>query len=73
MMYKSAVAHIYIEGGGLDPLQMIYRVNSVNLANKPRKKCETLTGSAHARTVRATSTVRPCWGPSSSEGPQKIN
>jgi hypothetical protein len=60
MMYKSVVAHIYIEGGGLDPLQTIYQVNSENLANKPRKKRGTLTSSAHARTVRATSAVRPC-------------
>jgi hypothetical protein len=37
MVYKSAVALIYIEGGGLDPLQMIYRVNFTNLANKTRK------------------------------------
>jgi hypothetical protein len=50
MVYKSAVALIYIEGGGLDPLHTIYRVNSTNLANKTRKKRGTLTDSAHAWT-----------------------
>jgi hypothetical protein len=57
-MYKSAVALIYIKGDGLDPLQTIYQVNSVNLANKTRKKRGTLTSSAHARTVRAISADR---------------
>jgi hypothetical protein len=60
-MYKSIVALIYIKGGGLDLLQTIYRVNSVNLANKTHKKCGTLTGSAHAWTVRTVD--RPASGP----------
>jgi hypothetical protein len=45
--------------GGLDPLQTISRVNSANLANKTREKLGTLTSSAHARTIRATSADRP--------------
>lgn len=35
------------------PLQVGFRVNSVDLANKFRKKFGTLTDSAHARTVCA--------------------
>jgi hypothetical protein len=61
---------IYIKGEGLDPLKVGSRINSVGLANKSRKKYETLTDSAyvrtaplHAWTVR-TPTVQPQTGPS---------
>ena len=56
---QSIVAlHLY-KGRGLDPLQVGSQVNHVDLANKSRNKFETLTDSAHARTVRATSADRP--------------
>jgi hypothetical protein len=62
---QSAVAlHLY-KGGGLDQLQVVSRANLVVLANKSRKKLGTLTDSAHARTVHATTTDRPDRGPSS--------
>jgi hypothetical protein len=49
--------HLYKEEG-LDPLQVISRVNSANLANKSCKKLRTLIDSSHARTVRATTVDR---------------
>jgi hypothetical protein len=56
---QSIVAlHLY-KGRGLDPLQVGSRVNHVDLSNKSRNKFETLTDSAHARTVRATIADRP--------------
>jgi hypothetical protein len=61
---QSAVAlHLY-KGGGLDPLQTDFRVNPVVLGNQSREKLETLTDSAHARTVRATTTDSPDRRPS---------
>jgi hypothetical protein len=61
---QSAVAlHLY-KGGGLDPLQTDFRVNHAFLGNKSHKKLGTLTDSAHARTVRATTADRPDRGPS---------
>jgi hypothetical protein len=60
---QSAVAlHLY-KGGGLDPLQAVSRVNPVVLGNKSREKLGTLTDSAHARTVRATTADCPDRGP----------
>jgi hypothetical protein len=38
----------------MDPLQTVFRVNPSVLGNKSREKLGTLTVSAHARTVRAT-------------------
>jgi hypothetical protein len=38
-------------GEGLDPLQVVSRVNPADLANKSSKKLEILTDYAHARTV----------------------
>jgi hypothetical protein len=59
---QSAVAlHLY-KGGGLDPLQTDFRVNPTVLGNKSREKLGTLTDSAHARTVRATTAERPTSG-----------
>jgi hypothetical protein len=64
MGVQSAVAlHLY-KGGGLDPLPTDFRVNPVVLGNQSREKLETLTDSAHARTVRATTTDSPDRGPS---------
>jgi hypothetical protein len=61
---QSAVAlHLY-KGGGLDPLQTDFRVNPVVLGNQSREKLGTLTDSAHARTVRATTANSPDRGPS---------
>jgi hypothetical protein len=61
---QSAVAlHLY-KGGGLDPLPTDFRVNPVVLGNQSREKLETLTDSAHARTVRATTADSPDRGPS---------
>ena len=61
---QSAVAlHLY-KGGGLDPLQTDFRVNPAVLGNKSREKLGTLTDSAHARTVRATTADSPDRGPS---------
>jgi hypothetical protein len=58
-MVQSAVAlHLY-KGGGLDPLQVVSRANPAVLANKSREKLETLTDSAHARTVHTTTADRP--------------
>jgi hypothetical protein len=60
----SAVAlHLY-KGGGLDPFQTDFRVNPAVLSNKSREKLGTLTDSAHARTVRATTADSPDRGPS---------
>jgi hypothetical protein len=61
---QSAVAlHLY-KGGDLDPLQTDFRVNPAVLGNKSREKLGTLTDSAHARTVRATTADCPDRGPS---------
>ena len=61
---QSAVAlHLY-KGGGLDPFPTVSRVNPAVLGNKSREKLGTLTDSAHARTVRATTADRPDCGPS---------
>jgi hypothetical protein len=59
--------YIYIEGGGLDPLQLISRANSADLANKSHKKLGTLTDSARVWTVRAISADCPDHGPSGLE------
>jgi hypothetical protein len=49
---SSVVAlHLY-KGGGLNPVQTVFRANPVVLDNKSREKLGTLTDSAHARTVR---------------------
>jgi hypothetical protein len=50
--------------GGLDSLQTDFRVNPEVLGNKSREKLGTLTDSAHARTVRATTADCPDRGPS---------
>ena len=55
--------HLY-KGGGLDPLPTDFRVNPAVLGNKSREKLGTLTDSAHARTVRATTTDSLDRGPS---------
>jgi hypothetical protein len=61
---QSAVAlHLY-KGGGLDPLRTDFRVNPTVLGNKSREKLETLTVSAHARTVHAATADCPDRGPS---------
>jgi hypothetical protein len=61
---QSVVAlHLY-KGGGLDPFQTDFRVNPAVLGNKSREKLGTLTDSAHARTVRATTADCPDRGPS---------
>ena len=61
---QSAVAlHLY-KGGGLDPLPTDFRINPAVLGNKSREKLGTLTDSAHARTVRATTADCPDRGPS---------
>jgi hypothetical protein len=60
---QSAAALYLYKGGGLDPLQVVPRANPVVLANKSREKLGTLTDSAHARTVRATSADRPASRP----------
>jgi hypothetical protein len=61
---QSAVAlHLY-KGGGLDPLPTNFRVNPAVLGNKSCEKLGTLTDSAHARTVRATTADGPDRGPS---------
>jgi hypothetical protein len=57
--YKLAVYLYIYRGGGLDPLQTNFRVNSVNLANNRSTKLGTLISSAHARTVRPTGADRP--------------
>jgi hypothetical protein len=54
--------HLY--KGGSDPLQVVSRSNSAVLGNKSREKLGTLTDFAHARTIRATTTDRPDYGPS---------
>jgi hypothetical protein len=45
----------------MDPLQAVSRANPVVLGNKSREKLGTLTDSAHAQTIRATTADR---GPS---------
>jgi hypothetical protein len=61
--FQSAVAlHLY-KGGGLDPFPTISRVNPTVLGNKSREKLGTLTDSARAWTVRATTADRPASGP----------
>ena len=61
---QSAVAlHLY-KGGGLDPFPTVSRVNPAVLGNKSREKLGTLTDSARARTVRATTADSPDRGPS---------
>jgi hypothetical protein len=64
MGVQSVVAlHLY-KGGGLDPLTTDFRVNPVVLGNQSREKLGTLTDSAHARTVRATTADSPDRGSS---------
>jgi hypothetical protein len=61
---QSAVTlHLY-KGGGLDPLRTDFRVNPTVLGNKSREKLGTLTDSAHAQTVRATTVDSPDRRPS---------
>jgi hypothetical protein len=48
----------------MDPLQTDFRVNPAVLGNKSREKLGTLTDSAHARTIRATTADCPDRGPS---------
>jgi hypothetical protein len=65
---QSVVAlHLY-KRGGLDPLRTDFRVNPTILGNKSREKLGTLTDSAHARTVRATTADRPASGPDRPHG-----
>jgi hypothetical protein len=45
--------------GGLDPLQVGFRVNPASLANKSHKKFRTLTDSAHTQMVRAATVDSP--------------
>jgi hypothetical protein len=45
----------------MDPLQVSSQVNPADLANKSRKKLVTLTDSAHAQTIRATTADRPAY------------
>jgi hypothetical protein len=47
----------------MDPLQTVFRVNPSVLGNKSREKLGTLTVSAHAWTVRATTADSPDCGP----------
>jgi hypothetical protein len=62
--FQSVVAlHLY-KGGGLDPFPTVSRVNPAVLGNKSREKPGTLTDSARARTVRATTADCPDRGPS---------
>jgi hypothetical protein len=61
------VLHLY-KGGGLDPLQVVSGVNPADLANKSRKKLETLTDSAHVWTVRVTTADRPASEPDRPHG-----
>jgi hypothetical protein len=64
MGVQSVVAlHLY-KGGGLDLFQTDFRVNPAVLGNKSREKLGTLTDSAHARIVRATTADCPDRGPS---------
>jgi hypothetical protein len=61
---QSAVTlHLY-KGVGLDPLQVGSRVNLIGLANKSHKQSETLTNSAHARTVGTAIANSPDHEPS---------
>jgi hypothetical protein len=61
---QSVVAlHLY-KGGGLDPLRTDFRVNPTVLGNKSREKLVTLTDSAHAWTLRATTVDSQDRGPS---------
>jgi hypothetical protein len=62
-VFQSAVVLYIYRGGGLDPLQAVSRANSADLANKSRKKLETLTDSSCVQTVRATVVDRPALGP----------
>jgi hypothetical protein len=55
--------HLY-KGGGLDPFPTVSRVNPAVLGNKPREKLVTLTDSARARTIHATTADSPDRGPS---------
>jgi hypothetical protein len=55
--------HLYKEGG-LYPLQVGYRVNPVELANKSCKKYETLTDFVHARTICVAMADSPDHEPS---------
>jgi hypothetical protein len=63
---QSVVALRIYKGGGLDPLQTVFRVNPAVLGNKSREKLETLTDSAaradrpcHHRRLSGPRTVRP--------------
>ena len=60
---SAVVLHLY-KGGGLDPFSTVSRVNPAVLGNKSREKLGTLTDSARARTVRATTVDCPDRGPS---------
>jgi hypothetical protein len=62
---QSVVALYLYKGGGLDPLPTDFRVNPAVLGNKSRDKLGTLTDSAHARTVHATTADSSDRGPSS--------
>jgi hypothetical protein len=55
--------HLF-KGGSLDPFQTVSQVNPAVLGNKSREKLGTLTDSAHARTVHATTADCPDHGPS---------
>jgi hypothetical protein len=59
--------HLY-KGGGLDPLQVVSRVNPADLANKTRNKLVILTNFVHAWTVRATPKDRQDRGLSDLQG-----
>jgi hypothetical protein len=48
----------------MDPLQVVSRVNPINLAKKSHKKLRTLTDSVHVRIVYATTVDRPDRRPS---------
>jgi hypothetical protein len=65
---QSAVALYLYKGGGLDPLPTDFRVNPAVLGNKSREKLGTITDSAHARTVHATTADSPASGPDRPHG-----
>ena len=50
--------------GGLNPLQVTFRVNPTCFANKSRKKRETITDNAHVRTVCVATADSSDHGPS---------
>jgi hypothetical protein len=57
----------FIQGRGLDPLQVGYQTNPAEFANKSHKKLGTLTDSLHVWTVRTATADRPDRG---SSGPR---